>query len=251
MSEAWLRVYAADMRGEPEMALLGLAGQALLIHAWDIAKHGPVFGELRQKNGEPFTPATFALAVPGATVSVVRSWWKSVLGHEFAEQLDDGALRFPKLAKRQGYDATNAIRQKRLRNRRNGTSNTQSNGGSNGGSNGDPNTQSNGAELRVQSPETELGQSSVTSPRLKLGDRLTIRTPGMPETIEHAIRSLLDDLPDADEGTAGRLISLARRGATEADFHDAKAAIRATHRRRPSPYACKVIENRLQERHRA
>lgn len=116
MSDPWLKVYASDMRGDPELSLLGLAGQMLLVHAWDIARdESTPYGELRQKNGRPFTPETFAAVVPGANVRQVRDWWRAIVG-TFAEITDDGALWFPKLEEHQRGSA-GAIRQARYRER--------------------------------------------------------------------------------------------------------------------------------------
>jgi len=117
MSDPWLKVWAADMRGDPELALLGLAGQALLMHAWDIARdESTTYGELRRADGAPYTPQTFTVVVPGADLRTVRSWWTAILSHGYAAQTSDGALFFPKLEQRQRGSA-GAIRQARYRSR--------------------------------------------------------------------------------------------------------------------------------------
>lgn len=117
MSDPWLKVWASDMRGDPELALLGLAGQALLMHAWDIARdEATTYGELRRADGTAYTPHTFALVVPGADLRTVKAWWKAIVSQGYAEQTSDGALFFPKLEERQ-RGSNGAIRQARYRSR--------------------------------------------------------------------------------------------------------------------------------------
>jgi hypothetical protein len=117
MSDPWLKVYAADMRGDPEMGILGLAGQMLLVHAWDIARDATTnYGELRMANGRPYTPETLAHVIPGATARLVRAWWSKITeDHDYAQILDDGALFFPTLERHQ-RGTSNAVRQARHRN---------------------------------------------------------------------------------------------------------------------------------------
>ena len=117
MSDPWLKVWASDMRGDPELALLGLAGQALLMHAWDIARdESTTYGELRRADGTAYTPQTFTVVVPGADLRTVRAWWTAIVSQGYAEQTSDGALFFPKLEERQRGSA-GAIRQARYRSR--------------------------------------------------------------------------------------------------------------------------------------
>jgi hypothetical protein len=117
MSDPWLKVYAADMRGDPEMGILGLTGQMLLVHAWDIARDESTnYGELRMANGRPYTPETLAHVVPGATARLVRAWWNSITtDHDYAQTMPDGALFFPTLERHQ-RGTSNAVRQARHRN---------------------------------------------------------------------------------------------------------------------------------------
>jgi hypothetical protein len=63
-----------------------------------------------------------------------------------------------------------------------------------------------------------------------------------------AIEHLLTALTDQDDGTIGRLVTLARKGAGPADFHDARQAVTTTTPRSPSRVACTTIENRLATR---
>jgi hypothetical protein len=91
-----------------------------------------------------------------------------------------------------------------------------------------------------------LGQSSTPTTQaidhqIKNGTNLT-------PSLQGAILDLAHSLPDATDKTVGRLINLAKRGAQQADFHDARAAVAECHPQHPSSYACTVINNRMKER---
>jgi hypothetical protein len=130
VSEPWLRIYAAEMRADPKIGMLTLQEQALLPHAWDLAKNDTtVLGELRMVDGTPMTARFFARLIPGATPRLAEKFMRRLVECGLAEKLDDGALRFPTLGRRQAIDRTNALRQARFRQRqRNGKSNTPNNG---------------------------------------------------------------------------------------------------------------------------
>jgi hypothetical protein len=126
MSEPYLKVWAADMRADPKIALLAKRDRYapyLLIQAWDLAKNGPVFGELRHPDSTPITPSDFADLMPGLTpkeaVKVFGLWTNGDPDSALAVRLPDGALSFPKLEDRQGSNAmTAAERQRKYRERR-------------------------------------------------------------------------------------------------------------------------------------
>jgi hypothetical protein len=94
-------------------------------------------------------------------------------------------------------------------------------------------------------PQPFLGQSSTTTSRidLEIKNGKTLK-PG----IEDAILSLVRELPDANDGTIGRLVKFAQDGAQQSDFHDARQGIAATHPRSPSSYACTIIANHIKAR---
>ena len=71
---------------------------------------------------------------------------------------------------------------------------------------------------------------------------------GISPGVKESMNRLADVLSDKDRGTVGRLVKLARRGASQADFEDARSAVLACPAERPSAYACQVIHNRLKER---
>lgn len=126
MSEPWLRIYPAEMRSDPKIALLSLQEQALLPHAWDMAKNdSPIMGELRCIDGAPMPAKMFAELIPGAGTALARRFMEHVVQYSLAETADDGAIRFATLERRQNIDPTNAARQKRFRS-------SQSNGDRNG-----------------------------------------------------------------------------------------------------------------------
>jgi general stress protein YciG len=71
---------------------------------------------------------------------------------------------------------------------------------------------------------------------------------GIDDEIQESMRLLLRSLPDANDKTVGRLMNLAKKGAQQSDFHDARAAVAACGPSHPSSYACKVIEGHLRDR---
>lgn len=121
MSDPWLKVYAADMRGDPKIRLITLADEAMLIHAWDIAKQSPVYGELRHPSGKVITPAEFRGIIGKGSVRDAERFYAKVLDRALAELAEDGALRFGSLERRQGRDRAAAQRMRRYRDKhRNG-----------------------------------------------------------------------------------------------------------------------------------
>ncbi len=127
MSEPYIKVWASDMRADPKIATLAKRDQFapyLVIQMWDLAKNGPVFGELRNPDATPMTPAEFADLMPGLTVTrAVKVFALLTNGADpetaLAVRLPDGALSFPKLEDRQGSNAmTAAERQRKYRERR-------------------------------------------------------------------------------------------------------------------------------------
>lgn len=115
MSEPYIRFWAADMRGDPEMLVIGLAGQALLAHAWDLAKNGPQCPDLRMPNGKPMKSGQFSALIPGSSRSQCARFFGQILDLNLAEKTTDGALTFPKMPHRQGIDMTATMRQRRRR----------------------------------------------------------------------------------------------------------------------------------------
>jgi hypothetical protein len=94
--------------------------------------------------------------------------------------------------------------------------------------------------------QTFLGQTSPTTSRpidLEIKNGKTLN-PG----IQEAIMALIRELPDANDGTIGRLVKFAQNGAQQSDFHDARQGIAATQPRSPSSYACTTIANRIKAR---
>lgn len=91
--------------------------------------------------------------------------------------------------------------------------------------------------------EQDLGQSLVVAPeidhRIRNGSNLTDAT-------RAAILDLVAQLPDATDGTVGRLVKLAKRGAGPAAFHDARQGIATTSPRHPSRVACRIVEEHLE-----
>jgi hypothetical protein len=97
-----------------------------------------------------------------------------------------------------------------------------------------------------QSKQPVLGQSSsTTSPAI---DHQIRNGTGLDPGVAESILDLVKQLPDATDGTIGRLVTLAKRGAQQADFHDARAGVAATKSRHPSRVACTIVANRLKER---
>lgn len=257
MSDPWLKVWAADMRGDPDIALLGLDAQMLLVHAWDIARdESTTYGELRRRDGSPYTAATFSAVVPGAKTPAVRSWWKRILELEFAEQTSDGALYFPKLEERQ-RGSSGAVRQARYRARnderkRDARRNDPRHATRNRVTGRVTPTET--AELEPE-PEPERdpsvgvpidahseGQSLVVAPEI---DHQIRNGSGLTEATQAAILELVERLPDATDGTVGRLVKLAKRGAGPAAFHDARQGVAATQSRHPSRVACQIVQEHV------
>lgn len=103
-----------------------------------------------------------------------------------------------------------------------------------------------------QSTLPPKGQPTPSStPALELvyaADHQEINAKDIGSDTRFAIEHLLTALTDQDDGTIGRLVTLARKGAGPADFHDARQAVTTTTPRSPSRVACTTIENRLATR---
>lgn len=80
-------------------------------------------------------------------------------------------------------------------------------------------------------------------------DPYEIKANSIPPNLRRAIRQLAPLLTDADAGTIGRLVNLAKRGAPEHAYHDARNALGEMNPRPASPsrYACHIVEQSLKE----
>lgn len=126
------------------------------------------------------------------------------------------------------------------------------NKGGDTGSNAVTNTGSNGVSTRTPQPQPQPQPKDLTplNPLLPLAAKpgLTIRIKqGNQESITAAQR-LLEAIPNATEGTAGRLGRALKDGALPADFGDALQAIRVGNNRNPAAVACKIVEDHIAER---
>jgi hypothetical protein len=136
VSEPYIRLYVADMRADPKFYRMNADMRLALIHAWDLAKNGPGdVCELRANEGRAMRERELRTLsnVSGAATRRMFERWASVGLCELEEEDGETLVVFPTLAKRQGIDRTNALRQKRFRERqRNARRNAQSNAVSNG-----------------------------------------------------------------------------------------------------------------------
>lgn len=112
------------------------------------------------------------------------------------------------------------------------------------------NAVSNGAPDPVPVP-AHIPKEDQSYPRLVKTDHQEEIKAGIPEGTKASIHRLLRFLTDADGRTINRLVKLAQRGASQADFEDAGMAILATNPQSPSRYACSVIARRLEQRESA
>jgi hypothetical protein len=79
-----------------------------------------------------------------------------------------------------------------------------------------------------------------------LADQIRIHAKDINPEARYEIERLAAVLTDRDQGTIGRLVALARRGATARHFADARQGITtSTTNGSPSKKACKTIENAL------
>lgn len=118
MSEPFIKVFAGDMRADPKVrALIKVVphGAYQLIQAWDLAKNGPRYSELRDPFGDPMTPQMFAEMV-GVSAKDATQFYSRAVKLDLAE-LEGSVLVFPSLAKRQANAKTPAQRQKEYRDR--------------------------------------------------------------------------------------------------------------------------------------
>lgn len=67
-------------------------------------------------------------------------------------------------------------------------------------------------------------------------------------SVAASIERLTERLTDRDPGTLGRLVKLAKAGASQADFEDARAALGEITPASPSRYACHIVQKRLTDR---
>jgi hypothetical protein len=121
MSEPWIRVYAADMRGDPGVRNLSPAMRYALIQAWDLAKNGPgKVAELRSNDGRAMRERELRDLSNVAAAETRRMFerWAKLDLCQLVDEGDDVLCTFPNLAKRQGIDATAAERKRRERERR-------------------------------------------------------------------------------------------------------------------------------------
>jgi hypothetical protein len=124
---------------------------------------------------------------------------------------------------------------------RNAVTNSVSNPVSNAGGNGP-------VTLSPDPVPVHIPKEDQSSPSLAATDHLTVKDKSIPPGTAVSIERLLERLPDADQGTVGRLVLFAKHGAVQADFEDARAVIGASSTRSPSRYACSVIAQRLEKR---
>lgn len=104
-----------------------------------------------------------------------------------------------------------------------------------------------GSQSRLTTPKPSLDQSLVVAPELAASIDHQIRNgSNLTEATQAAILDLVKQLPDATDGTVGRLVKLAKRGAGPAAFHDARQGVAETKPRHPSRVACRIIEQRLE-----
>ena len=117
MSDPWIKVYPADMRADPAILSLNPHRRYALIQAWDLAKNGPgAIDELRAGDGAAMTERELRKLADvggGETRGLFGGW--AALG---LCTIEDGLVRFPNLAKRQGIDASSAERKRRERERK-------------------------------------------------------------------------------------------------------------------------------------
>jgi len=117
MSDPWIKVYPADMRADPKFSGMHPAMRYALIQAWDLAKNGPgAVDELRSSDGRAMREAELrrlSSVSASATRRMFERWERVGLC-----EIEDGLVRFPNLAKRQGIDRTAAERMRRLRQRK-------------------------------------------------------------------------------------------------------------------------------------
>jgi hypothetical protein len=90
-----------------------------------------------------------------------------------------------------------------------------------------------------QPPEGQSGLVARIDHEIRNGSDLS-------EGVQSAIFDLVAQLPDATDGTVGRLVKLAKRGAGPAAFHDPRQGIAETSPRHPSRVACRIVEEHLE-----
>lgn len=120
MSEPWIRVYLADMRGDPKVYRMNSDMRWALLNAWDIAKNGPGdVCELRASDGRAMAERELRhlSSVSASATRRMFERWASVGLCELRSDGDALLVVFPKLASRQGIDRTHAERQRRYRQR--------------------------------------------------------------------------------------------------------------------------------------
>lgn len=94
--------------------------------------------------------------------------------------------------------------------------------------------------------DREVPKEDQSPPSLRaVGADHEIKDEKISDPVRESIHRLMEDLPDKDNGTLGRLVKLAKNGASQAFFEDARAALKEVRADSPSRYACQVIENRL------
>lgn len=111
------------------------------------------------------------------------------------------------------------------------------------------NTVSNGHVTPSPVPDPVPAQNSPKEGQsiaslVRLSDH-QINDQNLSPAVRDSIERLMEALGDADKGTAGRLVRLAHRGASQAHFEDARVALADVSAKSPSRYACRIIENRL------
>lgn len=134
------------------------------------------------------------------------------------------------------------VRNWRRNRRRNAGGNAVTNSVSNGRGNG---------PVTLPPVPVPIPKEDQSSPSLAATDHLTIKDKTINPGTAASMERLLERLTDADQGTAGRLVKLAKRGACQADFEDARASVLELAPKSPSRYACHVIEERLNQRQEA
>ena len=187
MSEPWIKVYAADMRGDQKVNTLTIAERYLLIQAWDLAKNGPgPQDELRNADESAMNPRDFSAQIAGLRAADATRFFDRIVRLRLAEPSESGALRFPRLTRRQGIDPTGAERVRRHRERKR---NAPSNGSSNA------NVTAQKLEARRKTPHTPR---TAGGEDLSWEERQTRAAAATRRACERDWRRLRGEMPDPE-----------------------------------------------------